>query len=66
VTDQLGRRLVRSLNGVRVHTATCRWARAGHVRPWAWAETVPWKTVVAEVQGLGLRPCKECNPLEDR
>lgn len=58
------RRLVRSLNGVRIHRFDCQWARPGHVRSWVWADGVTDKTLVAEIVGLGLKPCKECKPVE--
>lgn len=58
------RRLVRTLNGVRIHRFDCQWAKPGHVRNWHWADTVTTKALVAEIEGLGLKPCKECNPLE--
>jgi hypothetical protein len=58
------RQLVRSLNGIRIHRHDCQWARPGHVRTWTWADTVSDKTLKAEIEGLGLRPCKECKPLE--
>lgn len=64
MSDQLGRKLVRSLNGIRIHRATCKWARPGHVRPWMWPETMTVRGLLAEVEGLGLKPCKECKPLE--
>lgn len=65
MTEQLGRRLVRSLNGIRIHRSTCSWAKPGHVRPWVWADTVGFYTLVAEIEGLGMRPCKVCKPLEE-
>lgn len=65
MTENLGRRLVRSLNGRTVHKATCRWARPGHVRPWVAADHVSARTLVAEVEGLGMRECKICDPLKE-
>lgn len=61
----LGRQLVRSLNGLRIHRVTCQWARPGHVRPWVWADGVPAQEIRDEVVSLGLRPCNVCNPLEN-
>jgi hypothetical protein len=65
VSEPLGRRLVRSVTGRTVHKATCHWARPGRVRPWPWADTVPPRSLVAEVEGLGYRECKVCNPLQE-
>jgi hypothetical protein len=64
MSSLLGRRLVRTLNGVRIHRATCQWAKPGHVLTWAWADTVSDKELRATVTQLGMRPCKECDPLE--
>jgi hypothetical protein len=65
MTENLGKRLVRSLNGNTIHKATCRWARPGRVKPWTWADTVTPRTLVAEVEGLGHRECKICEPLKE-
>jgi hypothetical protein len=64
MTENLGKRLVRSVTGHTIHKATCRWARPGRVRPWVWADTVTPRALVAEVEGLGYRECRICNPLE--
>jgi len=63
--ETLGRRLVRTLNGVRIHRATCQWAKPGHVRTWHWADTVSDRALLAEIEGMGMKPCKECKPLEN-
>lgn len=63
--ETIGKRLVRSLNGRTIHKATCRVAKPNHVRPWAWADSATPKTLVAEVEGLGMRECKVCDPLAE-
>jgi hypothetical protein len=60
-----GRRLVLSLNGIRIHRAVCQWARPNHVRRWLWADQVSPQEIRDEVASLGLRPCTECDPLAD-
>lgn len=60
----MSRNLVRSLNGIRIHRADCRWAVRGHVRQWHWADTVSDQDLANEVIGMGMRPCRDCEPLK--
>ena len=57
-------RFVLSWRGGVFHLAGCD--VAGSAQPWPWAEPLTNSQIRRWIEPLGIRPCRRCDPLEDK